>query len=168
MTLDMTEGPDMDDKPTPEQTAACERVMDGLEAQADVWADEIDLVVIIKNIGDASRKLTDRMPTDIREGFINRQEANIDALVRQAYLEGFMRGGDSRKAYDEARVKEAIDERDELQQCFDLQWKADQRAIKRWQAAHPGKENIWPDRADMVVWLMEQHDKASTVPNGEL
>lgn len=154
--------------PTPEQTAACERVMDGLEAQADIWADEINLVLIIKNIGAASRGLTDRMPPDIREGFINRQESNIDALVRQAYLEGFMRGGDSRKAYDEAQLKEVTEERDELEQLFDLQWKADQRAIKRWQKAHPGNERIWPDRADMVVWLMEQHTKALEPPSDEL
>lgn len=144
--------------PTPEQIAASERAIDGLEAQADIWADEINLVVIVKQIGAASRGLTDRMPPDIREGFINRQEANVDALARQAYLEGFMRGGDSRKAYDEAQIKELTEERDELQALFDLEWEADQRAIKRWQAAHPGSERIWPDRANMVVWLMEQYD----------
>lgn len=156
-------------EPTPEQKAACDRAMDGLEAQADIWADNIDLVLIIKNIGDASRKLTDRMPQDIREGFINRQEANIDALVRQAYLEGFMNGGDSRKAYDEAQIKELTEERDEMQELFDLQWKADQRAIKRWRAAHPGNNLVWPDRANMVCWLMEQHDILSAVgsPTGE-
>ena len=146
--------------PTPEQKAACERAMSGLEAQADIWADEIDLVLIIKNIGAASRGLNDRMPKDIREGFINRQEANIDALVRQAYLEGFGRGGESRKEYDAARVNEAIEERDEMQELFDLQWEADRRAVKRWQEANPGNDLVWPDRADMVVWLMEQHDKA--------
>lgn len=143
---------------TPEQVAACERAMDGLEAQADIWADEIDLVLIIKNIGAANRGLNDRMPKEIREGFINRQEANIDALVRQAYLEGFDRGGQSRKEYDAANVKEANDERDELEQLFKLQWEADQRAVKRWQATHPGNDLVWPDRTDMVVWLMEQLD----------
>lgn len=148
----------MDDA-TPEQLAACERAMDGLEAQADIWADEIDLVLIIKNIGSASRGLNDRMPKDIREGFINRQEANIDALVRQAYLEGFDRGGESRKAYDAARVKEAIEDRDEMQELFDLEFEADQRAIKRWQEANPGNDLVWPDRANMVVWLMEQYAK---------
>lgn len=87
--------------------------MDGLEAQADIWADEIDLVLIIKNIGAVSRGLNDRMPPDVREGFINRQEAHIDALVRQAYLEGFDRGGESRKAHDASKVKEAkYDRRD--------------------------------------------------------
>ena len=45
-----------------------------------------------------------------------------------------------------------------LRGTFDLQWKADQRAIKRWQAAHPDKQHIWPGRTDLVVWLMEQHD----------
>ena len=54
-------------------------------------------------------------------------------------------------------------ERDELRRTneglrltFDLRWKADQRAIKRWQAAHPGNDLTWPDHSDMVVWLMEQ------------
>ena len=96
----------MTDSPTPEQIAACERAIDGLEALADLWADEVSLVVIIKNIGDMSRKLTDRMPKDVREGFINRQEALVDAIVRQAYLEGFYRGGESRKAYDAQRAKQ--------------------------------------------------------------
>jgi hypothetical protein len=46
-----------------------------------------------------------------------------------------------------------------LQLTFDLRWKADQRAIKRWQAAHPGNDLTWPDHADMVVWLMEGGSK---------
>jgi hypothetical protein len=44
----------------------------------------------------------------------------------------------------------------ELRATFDLRWKADMRAIKMWQEAHPGKELVWPDHADLVVWLMEQ------------
>ncbi len=60
----------------------------------------------------------------------------------------------------------AIAERDELrrmnkelQLTFDLRWKADQRAIGRWQNAHAGRELTWPDRADMVVWLLENHNQ---------
>jgi hypothetical protein len=44
----------------------------------------------------------------------------------------------------------------ELQATFDLRWKADMRAIKRWQEAHPDRKNVWPDHADMVVWLLEE------------
>jgi hypothetical protein len=52
----------------------------------------------------------------------------------------------------------------ELQATFDLRWQADQRAIKKWQAAHPGNELVWPDHADMVVWLLEQLDAQKENP----
>ena len=44
----------------------------------------------------------------------------------------------------------------EQEASFQLRWDADQRAIKRWQEAHPGNENVWPDHADLCVWLLEQ------------
>ncbi len=44
----------------------------------------------------------------------------------------------------------------EMEATFDLRWKAGMRAIKRWQKEHPNKVNIWPDHADLVVWLLEQ------------
>lgn len=40
---------------------------------------------------------------------------------------------------------------------FALRWNADMRAIKRWQAA-TGRELVWPDHADLCVWLLEQLD----------
>ena len=45
---------------------------------------------------------------------------------------------------------------DEMEQLFDLQHKADRRAVVRWRAANPGKDMVFPDRADLVVWLMGQ------------
>jgi hypothetical protein len=59
---------------------------------------------------------------------------------------------------DAELLNEAADEIEGQEQSFDLRWNADMRAIKRWQAAHPGKELVWPDHADLVVWLMEQLD----------
>lgn len=59
-------------------------------------------------------------------------------------------------------AKEVI-ELGELQRTFDLRWKADMRAIKMWQAAHPGNDLVWPDHADLVVWLLEQLDKLRQV-----
>jgi len=50
---------------------------------------------------------------------------------------------------------------DALAECeavFDANWEADQRAIKQWQA-ETGEVKVWPDRCDMVVWLLNKHDK---------
>ncbi len=53
------------------------------------------------------------------------------------------------------------DEREELTELknlFDMQWKADQRAIKIWQEK-TGRHDTWPDRCDMVVSMLEDRDK---------
>ncbi len=55
--------------------------------------------------------------------------------------------------------EEARKERDELQASFDLRWKADMRAIARWREAHPGKELVMPDHADLCVWLLANVDQ---------
>lgn len=59
-----------------------------------------------------------------------------------------------------ATLRALLAERDEIQATFDLRWQADMRAMKQWQAAHPGNELVWPDHADMVVWLLDQRDAA--------
>ncbi|AUN31996.1 hypothetical protein [Niveispirillum cyanobacteriorum] len=45
----------------------------------------------------------------------------------------------------------------EMAAGFMLRWRADMRAIARWQAA-TGRVMTWPDHADLCVWLMEQLD----------
>jgi hypothetical protein len=57
-----------------------------------------------------------------------------------------------------------LDDHIDLDKLFDTQWKADRRAINRWQEANPGHDRFWPDRADMVVWLMEQYDARAQSP----
>jgi hypothetical protein len=49
-----------------------------------------------------------------------------------------------------------LERNQELESLFKLRYDADMRAIKMWQDAHPGREDTWPDHADLVVWLMEQ------------
>lgn len=46
----------------------------------------------------------------------------------------------------------------ELQRSLDLQWQASQRAIKLWQQ-ETGKDMVWPDKADLCVWLMQQNEQ---------
>lgn len=53
----------------------------------------------------------------------------------------------------------------DLNDLFELQLRADQRAVKRWREAHPGNEMTSPDRADLVVWLMGQLDEARAAYN---
>ena len=59
----------------------------------------------------------------------------------------------------ERRLDAAALEQAEMQATFDLRWKADMRAIEMWQAAHPDRSEVWPDHADMVVWLLERADQ---------
>lgn len=51
----------------------------------------------------------------------------------------------------------------ELEALFDARWKADQRAIKRWQADGVGRGLIWPDHADLGAWLLDQADKTEAL-----
>jgi len=83
-----------------------------------------------------TRKLTEEELNALR------QQAPLDLHVKQ--LEG--------------AVKELKDSVADLEATFHLRHLADMRAIKRWRAAHPGKELVMPDHADLVVWLMKQYD----------
>lgn len=57
-------------------------------------------------------------------------------------------------------VKSLVDQVNELEVIFELRRKADMRAIRVWQAARPGREMVWPDHADLCMWLLEQLDAA--------
>ena len=111
--------------------AAAERAMMGMEAKSDLWAERVNLNDLIKNIVNVGR-LKDGTPTDVRESFIKRQRELIDALMRPAYLEGYLEGGLSRKAYDVELDRSSADtiaslrrERDEARQIVrDIYWMA--------------------------------------------
>ena len=57
------------------------------------------------------------------------------------------------RAFEALRAAER--ERREHEGSFNIRWKADMRAIKRWQEAN-GQPDMWPDHADLCVWLMGQ------------
>jgi len=50
----------------------------------------------------------------------------------------------------------------ELEASADLRWKADMRAIKMWHDAG-NDDMVWPDHADLVVWLAKQLEDAKEV-----
>lgn len=63
------------------QRNAMNRSLNALEAMADEWAKEIDLPRI-------ARLLSSGLPT---EAFVRRRRRHIDALMRQAFIEGAYR-----------------------------------------------------------------------------
>jgi uncharacterized cupin superfamily protein len=50
-------------------------------------------------------------------------------------------------------LPELVADKIERKASFDLRWKADQRAIRMWQKA-TGRTEVWPDHADLCVWLL--------------
>lgn len=60
-----------------------------------------------------------------------------------------------------ARVEELEREKAESDLAFDLRWDADMRAIKRWQEAHPGNDLVWPDHAELCLWLLTELERAN-------
>jgi hypothetical protein len=59
-------------------------------------------------------------------------------------------------AYVAERTAAAQERTDELEMVFSISYDANMRAIRQWQAAHPGNDLVWPDHAKMVLWLLER------------
>jgi hypothetical protein len=87
-------------------------------------------------------------------------EAAAEILKLRAELADRQRTAESWKLRHDRKCEalaEVATERDELRAAFNLRWEADMRAIKRWQEA-TGRDQTWPDHADMVVWLLNERD----------
>ena len=94
--------------------------------------------------------------SDQREEIVNLKQENHRLL--EAGVHQTLRAEETASRNEQLQVM--VTERDaelhDLQATFDLHWDADMRAIKRWQAAHPGNDLVWPDHVDLVMWLAEQ------------
>ena len=63
-------------------------------------------------------------------------------------------------------VPRLLADKAESEASFGLRWKADMRAIKMWQQA-TGRTEVWPDHADLVVWLLGRiHDLEGKARSG--
>lgn len=67
--------------------------LDVLDALADKWAVDVDLTSMIKNV-TCPMDLNKNAPENVREHFRGRMESQIYAIVRQAWVEGALRGVD--------------------------------------------------------------------------
>ena len=68
-----------------------DRSLPGMEALADAWGVEVSLPGMVTNIVSPMR-LNKNVPNEVREDFIARMERQIDAIVKQAFIEGAYRG----------------------------------------------------------------------------
>jgi hypothetical protein len=50
-------------------------------------------------------------------------------------------------------------ELEEYERVFELRRQADQRAIKIWREAHPGREHVFPDHTDLLLYLMVDRER---------
>lgn len=74
-----------------------------LDAKADAWASEIKLTELLHN-ASAPMTLNATAPPSVRNGFRSRMEANMNEIVRQAFSEGFLRGGEEAIAAVRSRM----------------------------------------------------------------
>lgn len=56
-------------------------------------------------------------------------------------------------------LAELAEAKAEAEQFVETQWQAARRARERYAEAHP-EDKVWPDRADLLVWLMEELEHA--------
>lgn len=81
-----------------------ERAMMRLEAEADRWlADAPQFRTSVDLVTEATKRMVGMTP-EAAAPFIKRQRDNVDAMIRQAYLEGFYNGW-TRRADIEAATK---------------------------------------------------------------
>lgn len=67
-----------------------EKAIEQLEAESDMWAERVNLHASIEHIAHVSR-LAQTVPLAAREKMIDRQKSLLDALMRQAFIEGAFR-----------------------------------------------------------------------------
>lgn len=77
---------------TDDERRASEAI-DALEAQSDQWAEQVNLRASIEHISHISR-IANHVPMAAREKMIGRQKSLLDALMRQAFIEGALRAVD--------------------------------------------------------------------------
>jgi hypothetical protein len=58
-----------------------------------------------------------------------------------------------------AEVRRLRAEAADHRSSFDLYWRAQQRGVDAWRAAHPGKDLVSPGTDRLTEWLLEERDR---------
>lgn len=105
-----------------------------------------------------------RMERALNEPDASRPGALPDIALAMGSI-GAMKRGEPIEPEGIRAIVELAEEGERQLAQFDVRWAADMRAIKRWQEANPGNDLVWPDHADLVVWLIDVIDRSVGVPS---
>lgn len=123
------------------------------EAMAKLWAGSMEMFRALAAIRAVCREAVAASPED-RVALLPMLIAQVGASLPLPTLgetqSGFVEPDDPEPAPEYADMAS-------MAEGFMLRWRADMRAIARWQLA-TGKTMTWPDHADLCVWLMERLD----------
>lgn len=89
------------DSRTTEDSAEADMSLAVIEGHADAWAERVNLNAMIENTTSPMR-LTRTAPDHVREAFAKRMREQIDAIVRQAFIEGAVNALDGFAPVEEA------------------------------------------------------------------
>jgi hypothetical protein len=79
----------------------------------------------------------------------------VDALIhRHRLVASTWRMSVSDHERTAATLRALLAERDGLAQLVDRMHEQDVRAVKEWQAAHPGHDLVWPDQSRLAAWCL--------------
>lgn len=87
------------------------------------------------------------------------RETNTVAITlsRELYEDVYHAADKAEHSFQD-EVRKRIEEYAEYDELFELQWKADRRAIELWQK-ETGREDVWPGHTELVLWLMHRIDE---------
>lgn len=117
-----------------------------------------DLDEMVAHHGTQLIRSYDRVRTIIKPLFLKPHSPSLHRLNPNATSMFLNMACQHRVTGEEDLTREELTE---LQYIFNLRWEADRRAIKRWQEAAPGRELVWPDHTDLLVWLLDQLEEAT-------
>ena len=90
----------MSNPETAETKAKADMCLSAIEGYADAWAKRINLNAMIENALSPMR-LNQSVPNDVKAAFTKRMKEQVDAIVRQAFLEGAVNALDGFSSVEE-------------------------------------------------------------------
>lgn len=94
------------------------------------------------------------MPTDPLEQLVEKLLRWPEITSLSSMAKSLMAQAASLLTSQAQELAEVKADRNDLQQTFDLQWKADMRGVEMWRQGRPDRALTLPDHGHLVSWLL--------------